>query len=99
MAETFFGDLDLEALLSRALAPVDPPENLALRLEQTLTSIADLAGSELEAWELSAMRDPKNWIPGVTRPVAAVAIGSAAGAALVVLQVRTRLRAHAANRI
>lgn len=93
MAELLLGDLDLEAMLQRALRPVEPPENLALRLEQTLMSIADLAEQELEAWELSAMRDPKNWIPGVTRPVAAVAIGGVAGAALVVLQVRNRLRA------
>jgi hypothetical protein len=94
MAELLLGDLDLEAMLQRALRPVDPPENLALRLEQTLVSIADLAEQELEAWELSAMRDPKNWIPGLTRPVAAVAIGGVAGAALVVLQARARLRAH-----
>lgn len=92
MAELLFGDL--EALLQRALAPVDPPENLSRHLEQTLTSIADLAEQELEAWELSAMRDPKNWIPGLTRPVAAAAIGGAAGAALVLLRVRGRLRAH-----
>ncbi|UTI66537.1 hypothetical protein NBH00_10070 [Paraconexibacter antarcticus] len=93
MAELLLGDLDLEAMLQRALRPVDPPENLSLRLEQTLLSIADLAEQELDAWELSAMRDPKNWIPGVTRPVAAVAIGGVAGAALVVLQARARLRA------
>ncbi|WP_354698260.1 hypothetical protein DSM112329_03927 [Paraconexibacter sp. AEG42_29] len=94
MAETLFGsEFDLEALLQRALAPVDPPENLSKHLEQTLTSIADLAEQELESWELSAMRDPKNWIPGITRPVAAAAIGGVAGAALVVLQVRGRLRA------
>jgi hypothetical protein len=94
MPELLLGDLDLEAMLHRALRPVDPPENLSLRLEQTLLSIADLAEQELDAWELSAMRDPKNWIPGVTRPVAAVAIGGVAGAALVVLQARARLRAH-----
>ncbi|MCW2957654.1 MAG: hypothetical protein JWP18_457 [Solirubrobacterales bacterium] len=98
MADVLLADFDLEVLLSRALRPVEPPENLSLRLEETLTSIADLAGSELEAWELSAMRDPKNWIPGVTRPVVAIAAGSVAGAALVVLQVRNRLKAHAARR-
>jgi hypothetical protein len=94
MAELRFADLDLEAMLHRALRPVDPPENLSARLELTLTSIADLAEQELDAWELSAMRDPKNWIPGVTRPVAAVAIGGVAGAALVVLRARAHLRAH-----
>lgn len=98
MADALFADLNLEALLSRALRPVEPPENLSLRLQGTLESIADLAGSELEAWELSAMRDPKNWIPGVTRSVVAIAAGSAAGAALVVLQVRGRLKAHAQRR-
>jgi hypothetical protein len=98
MTETRLRDFDLEALLSRALRPVDPPENLSLRLQGTLESIADLAGSELDAWELSSMRDPKNWIPGVTRPVVAIAAGSVAGAALVVLQVRGRLKAHAQGR-
>ncbi len=98
MAEAFLPEIDLEALLQRALRPVDPPANLSARLEHTLTSIADLAGSELEAWELSAMRDPRNWVSGVTRPVVAVAAGSVAGAALVVLQVRNRLKAHAADR-
>lgn len=93
-AELLFPDLDLEAMLQRALRPVDPPENLAARLELTLTSIADLAEQELDAWELSAMRDPKNWIPGLTRPVAAAALGGVAGAALVVLRARAHLRSH-----
>jgi hypothetical protein len=34
------------------------------------------------------MRDPRNWV----RPVAAVAIGTAAGAGLVILRVRTQHR-------
>ncbi len=89
---TAFPDLDVEALLSRALTPVEPPEDLAAHLQQTLRSIADLAEQELEAWELSAMRDPANWVGGVTRPVAAAALGAAAGAALVVLRVRRHLR-------
>ena len=78
---------DFEGLLRRALAPVEPPEDFALRIEQTLQTITDLAAEELEAWEVGAMRDPRNW-PTVARPVAAVAVGSAAGAALVVLRVR-----------
>jgi hypothetical protein len=81
---------DFEALLRRALAPVEPPEDLARRLETTLESLSDLAAEELEGWELGAMRDPRNW----ARPVAAVALGTAAGAGLVVL----RLRAHAKRR-
>ncbi len=86
MSETAFSDIDFEHLVARALRPVDPPPNLAERFEQTLTNLADLAGEELEAWELGAMKDPRNWV----RPVAATAIGGAAGAALVVLRARNR---------
>ncbi|MHB8240821.1 MAG: hypothetical protein ACYDHN_02415 [Solirubrobacteraceae bacterium] len=78
-----------EGLLREALAPVEPPDDLAARLESTLTSITAMAADELEAWELSAMRDPRNW----ARPAAAVVAGSAAGAALVLLRARRRARA------
>lgn len=77
---------DFEALLRRALAPVDPPAELSARLETTLTSIADLAADELESWELSSMRDPRNWV----RPAVAVVAGTAAGAALVVIRTKQR---------
>ncbi len=77
-----------ERLLSEALAPVEPPADLANRLEGTLTSITELAAEELEAWELSAMRDPRNW----ARPAAALVAGGAAGTALLLL--RARHRAH-----
>jgi hypothetical protein len=77
-----------EGLLREALAPVEPPADLADRLESTLTSITEMAADELEAWELSAMRDPRNW----ARPAAAVVVGSAAGVGLVLL--RARHRAH-----
>jgi hypothetical protein len=79
---------DIEVLLRQAFRPVEPPESLAVRLESTLQELTDLAAEELEGWELSAMRDPRNW----ARPVAAVAIGTAAGAGLVVLRVRTQHR-------
>jgi hypothetical protein len=79
---------NLEGLLREALAPVEPPADLAERLESTLTSITEMAADELEAWELSAMRDPRNW----ARPAAALVVGGAAGAGLVLL--RARRRAH-----
>jgi hypothetical protein len=79
---------NFEGLLRRALAPVEPPEDLAQRLESTLTSITELAAGELEAWELSAMRDPRNWV----RPAAAVVVGGTAGVALVLLRARRRIR-------
>ncbi len=45
-----------------------------------------MAADELEAWELSSMRDPRNW----ARPAAALVAGGAAGAALVLLRTRRR---------
>jgi hypothetical protein len=77
---------NLEGLLREALRPVEPPADLVERLEGTLQTITELAAGELEAWELSTMRDPRNW----ARPAAAVVAGSAAGAALVVLRARRR---------
>jgi len=79
---------DFESMLKRALSPVDPPKELEARLEVTLGSLVDMAAEELEAWELSAMRDPRNWV----RPVAAAAVGSSAAVGLVL--VRTQRRRH-----
>jgi hypothetical protein len=84
---------DLEGLLRRALAPVEPPADLSRRLEDALTSLTELAAEELEAWELSAMRDPRNWV----RPAAALVVGGTAGLALVVLRARRRARPPAAG--
>ncbi len=84
------GATDFEALLRQALAPVEPPADLAHRLESTLVSLTELAQEELDSWELSAMRDPRNWV----RPVAAAVVGASAGTALVVLRVRARHRAR-----
>jgi hypothetical protein len=84
------GAADFEALLREALTPVEPPADLAQRLEMTLINLTELAQDELEAWELSAMRDPRNWV----RPAAAAMIGASAGTALVVLRVRARHRAR-----
>src|SRR5271166_2579593 len=84
---------NFEGLLREALAPVEPPEDLVERLESTLTSITELAVDELEAWELSAMRDPRNW----ARPAAAVVVGSAAAGALVILRARRRAQASSSD--
>jgi hypothetical protein len=79
---------EFEARLRAALQPVEPPEALALRVERTLVSLTEIAADELDAWELSAMRDPRNWV----RPAAAVMVGAGAGTALVVLRARARHR-------
>jgi hypothetical protein len=79
---------DIETLLSRALRPVDPPDDLSSRLEMTLVELTEMAVDELEGWELSAMRDPRNWV----RPVVAVVVTATAGTALVILRVRATQR-------
>jgi hypothetical protein len=84
------GAHDIEALLREALSPVEPPEDLAQRLELTLVNLTEMAQEELDSWELSAMRDPRNWV----RPAAAVIVGVSAGTALVVLRVRARHRSR-----
>jgi hypothetical protein len=77
--------IDLESLLADALRPI--------RLETTLTKVADAAATELSDWadeltesELESLRDPRNWV----RPVAATAIGGLAGSALILVQLRRR---------
>jgi hypothetical protein len=82
------GAADFEALLRQALTPVEPPAHLVDRVELTLVSLTELAQDELDAWELRAMRDPRNWV----RPAAAAVVGVSAGTALVVLRVRSRHR-------
>jgi hypothetical protein len=87
--------LDLEALLSETLRPIEPPERLSGRLETTLSKLSEAAANELSDWsrelgesELVALRDPRNWV----RPVAAATVGGVAGAGLVLLGVRRRRR-------
>ena len=84
------GAADVETLLREALTPVDPPAHIAQRLELTLVNLTELAQEELESWELSAMRDPRNWV----RPAAAAVVGATAGTALVALRVRSRHRSR-----
>ena len=92
---------DLEMLLADALRPIDPPENLGMRVEETLSAVTEAAATELSEWadelsesELAALRDPRNWV----RPVAAVAAGGIAGTALVVLEMRRRRKTPGALR-
>jgi hypothetical protein len=83
----------LEALLSDALRPIEPPEDFASRVETTLSAITEQAAAELSSWaeelsesELDSLRDPRNWV----RPVVAIGAGGIATGALVVLELRRR---------
>jgi hypothetical protein len=80
--------VDFEQLLRQALQPVEPPGDLQDRLEDRFLTVAIAAAEELEGWELSAMRDPRNWLP----TVAAAGIGACAAVGLVL--VRTQRRRH-----
>jgi hypothetical protein len=71
-----------------ALAPVEPPERLSDRLERGLAELTEAAADELADWELSAMRDPRNWV----RPAAAAVVGTVAGGALVLVRARQQQR-------
>ena len=89
------GGWDVERLLSDALRPIDPPQRLSGRLEDTLSAVTQAAAEELSDWaeelsesELRALRDPRNWV----RPVVAVGAGGAATGALVLLELRRRGR-------
>ena len=86
---------EFERLLSDALRPIEPPERLSGRVEDTLAAVTAAAAEELSDWaeelsesELRALRDPRNWV----RPVIAVGAGGIATGALVLLEMRRRGR-------
>lgn len=81
---------NLEHLLKQAFAPVDPPAHLYERVEVRLERVTFAAAEELSEWELSAMRDPRNWVA----PAAAAVAGAGAGTALLVLHMRRRRRSE-----
>src|SRR4051794_35232373 len=83
----------VERLLRMALTPVEPPEALSDRLERGLSEIRDAAVEELSEWELSTMRDPRNW----GRPAAAVVVGGLAAGGLVLVRARQQHRKRQAT--
>jgi hypothetical protein len=93
---------DLEQLLGEALRPIEPPERLSGRLEDTLSALTQAAAEELSDWaeeltesELRALRDPRNWV----RPVIATGVGGVATGALVLLELRRRGRQRTKGRL
>ena len=89
---------DVEALLGDVLRPIEPPERLSGRIEDTFTALSAAAATELSDWaeelsdsELRALRDPRNWV----RPVVAVGVGGVATGALVLFELRRRGRQEA----
>jgi hypothetical protein len=78
-------DIDrVERLLRSALVPIEPPEALSDRLERGLSELTEVAVAELADWEMSAMRDPRNW----GRPIAAIVVGGVAAGGLVLVRAR-----------
>jgi hypothetical protein len=91
---------DVETLLRSALRPIEPPENLAGRVEETLSAVTEAAAEELSAWaeelsesELRSLREPRNWV----RPAAAIAAGGIAAGGLVLVELRRRGTAKRPN--
>ena len=84
---------DMERMLRSALVPIEPPEALSDRLERGLSELTEAAADELADWELSTMRDPRNW----GRPVAAVVVGGVAGGALVLVRARQHQKKREAS--
>lgn len=96
------GSWDVERLLGDALRPIEPPERLSGRFEETLAAVTQAAAEELSDWaeelsesELRSLRDPRNWV----RPVVAVGTGGVAAGALVVIEMRRRGRQQADGRL
>ena len=83
----------VERLLRMALTPVEPPEALSDRIERGLSELTDAAVEELSEWELSTMRDPRNW----ARPAAAVVVGGMAAGGLVLVRARQQHRKRQAT--
>jgi hypothetical protein len=84
---------DVEALLGDVLRPIEPPERLSGRIENTFTALSTAAATELSDWaeeltdsEMRALRDPRNWL----RPVVAVGVGGVAVGALGLFELRRR---------
>ncbi len=93
---------DVESLLRSALRPIEPPEKLSGRVEETLSAVTEAAAEELSAWaeelsesELRSLRDPRNWV----RPAAAIAAGGIAAGGLVVVELRRRGGGKRPNRL
>jgi hypothetical protein len=86
-------EVDVERLLRSALVPIEPSGALTDRLEERLSELTTIAAEELADWELSSMRDPRNW----ARPVGAVVIGGAAAGALVVVRARQQQKKREAS--
>jgi hypothetical protein len=93
---------DVESLLRSALRPIEPPESLPGRVEETLSAVTEAAAEELAAWaeeltesELRSLRDPRNWV----RPAAAIAAGGIAAGGLVLVELRRRGGGKRSNRL
>ncbi len=82
---------DFEALLRRALTPIEPPTDLADRLESTLEQMTAAAVDELESWELEAMADPRNWAR-LAYAGGVVVAGAGAATGLVLLRARQKAK-------
>lgn len=84
---------EVERLLRGALVPVDPPVDLAERMERGLSAVTDAAVDEWADWDPSAFRSPRRW----ARLVVAGVAGAGAGGALVLVRARQKQKRREAH--
>jgi len=84
---------EVERLLRGALVPVEPPIDLAERMERRLTAMTDAAVDELADWDPSAFGSPRRWV----RLVGAGVVAAGAGGALVLVRARQNQKRREAH--
>jgi hypothetical protein len=84
---------EVERLLRGALVPVEPPIDLAERMERRLTAMTDAAVDEWADWDPSAFRSPRRW----ARLAVAGVVGAGAGGALVLVRAREKQKRREAH--
>jgi hypothetical protein len=84
---------EVERILRSALVPVEPPVDLAERMERRLTAMTDAAVDELADWDPSAFRSPRRW----ARVMVAGVVTAGAGGALVLVRARQKSKRSEAH--
>ena len=84
---------EVERILRSALVPVEPPVDLAERMERRLTAMTDAAVDELADWDPSAFRSPRRW----ARVMVAGVVTAGAGGALVLVRARQKSKRREAH--
>ena len=86
---------DVERLLRYALAPVEPPHDMAARFERRLSEVTDAALDEIAEFDPTSVRSPRRWV----RVAAAGVIAGAGAGTLVLVRARQQHKRNDAGRL